>query len=260
MALRTFWTERTGFRRGALSVALGLLLWQLLAVLFLKNELIIAPPSSILRAFVTLTGAGQLQRHLLTTLTELFYGFTLAVAAGLLLGYLMGSSRALNDILEPWIAAFYSIPIITIVPILIIWFGVGLLSKVVVIFLIAVVAVMLNTAAGVNTVDRGLLEVAAAFRLTPFQTALKVKLPSALPHVLTGIRLAVGRALLGVTIAELLASTSGLGFLLKETAESYETASLFVAIVLLGAMGVTSFLLIRKFEQWVAPWRRTAEW
>jgi NitT/TauT family transport system permease protein len=131
---------------------------------------------------------------------------------------------------------------------------------VIVVFKITIVELILNTAAGVKTIDPLWLEISRSFRLSRWQTTYKVRLPAALPFIVTGMRLGVGRALLGVIAAELLASNAGLGYMLRDASETWDSPKLFVTVVLLAAMGIASFTLIKKGEQKLAPWRQTAEW
>ncbi|TAK07825.1 ABC transporter permease [bacterium] len=251
---------RKDLSRGFLSVVGGLLLWEILTRLFLENELLVPPPSSVLRTLWKLGSSGALNRHLFATLFEFVCGFSTACVVGILLGFLMGRYRWFNDLMDPWIATLYSIPVIAFVPFIIIWFGIGLLSKIIVVFKITAVAIMLNTAAGIKTIDPSLLELAKSLRLSPLETTYKIRLPAALPYIITGMRLGVGRAMLGVIVAELMAANAGLGYLLRDASETWDSPKLFVTVVLLAAMGMGSFALIRKGEQKLAPWRETAEW
>ncbi|HBA39117.1 MAG TPA: hypothetical protein DCZ05_05075, partial [Deltaproteobacteria bacterium] len=193
-------------RRGCLSIAGGLLLWEILTRLLLENELLIPPPTSVLRSLWKLTLSGELNRHLSATLFEFVCGFSTACIVGILLGYLMGRYRWFDDLMDPWIATLYSIPVIAFVPFIIIWFGIGLFSKIIVVFKITAVAIMLNTAAGIKTIDPVWLELSNSLRLSPWETTYKIRLPAALPYIITGMRLGVGRALLGVIVAELMAA------------------------------------------------------
>ncbi len=247
-------------RRGLLSIVGGLLLWEVLTRLLLENELLIPPPSSVLRSMWRLTVSGALNQHVLATLLEFAYGFTTACLIGIIIGYLMGMYSWLDELLDPWIATLYSIPVIAFVPLIIIWFGIGMLSKIIVVFKITVVAVILNTAAGIKTMDPVWLEVSKSLRLTPWETTYKIRLPATLPYIITGMRLGVGRALLGVIVAELMAANAGLGYLLRDASETWDSPKLFVTVILLAAMGLVSFTLIKKMEQKLAPWRETAEW
>lgn len=247
-------------RRGFLSVLVGLLLWELLARLLLENELLIPPPSSVIRSFWKLSLNGELTRHLYATLFEFACGFTTACVVGVILGYLMGRYRWFDDLMDPWVAALYSIPVIAFVPFIIIWFGIGMLSKIIVVFKITAVAIMLNTAAGIKNIDPTLLELSRSLRLSPWEATYKIRFPAAIPYIMTGMRLGVGRALLGVIVAELLAANAGLGYLLRDSSETWDSPKLFVTVALLVAIGMGSFNLIKKFEQKLAPWRETAEW
>jgi len=246
--------------RGIISIIGGLAIWELLARLLLDNELLIPPPSSVLRSLWTLSVEGKLNHHLAVTLLEFFYGFTTACVIGVILGYFMGRCKWVDELMDPWIATLYSIPIIAIVPLIIIWFGIGMVSKIIVVFKITVVAIILNTAAGIKSLDPVWLELAKSMRLNSWETTYKIRFPAAFPHIITGMRLGVGRALLGVIVAELMAANAGLGYMLRDASETWDSPKLFVTVILLAAMGLISFHLIKKFEHRMAPWRQSAEW
>jgi len=252
--------SRREITRGCISIFVGLVLWEILTRLLLENELLIPPPSSVLRSFWSLLLSGQLKKHFLATLLEFAYGFSTACIIGVLLGYLMGMYKWFDEIMDPWIATLYSIPIITIVPLIIIWFGIGMLSKVIVVFKITAVAIILNTAAGVKALNPVWLELAKSLRLGAWETTYKIRLPGALPFIITGMRLGVGRALLGVVVAELMAANAGLGYLLRDSSETWDSPKLFVTVILLAVIGLVSFNLIKRLERRMAPWRQGAEW
>lgn len=246
--------------RGCISICAGVLIWEILARLTLENELLIPPPSSVLSSFWRLAVSGQLNKHFAATLIEFTYGFSTATIIGIILGYLMGMHRWFDEIMDPWIAALYSIPIITVVPLIIIWFGIGMVSKVIVVFKITAVAIILNTAAGIKNLDPVWLELAKSLRLSHWETSYKIRFPGALPYIVTGMRLGVGRALLGVIVAELMAANAGLGYLLRDSSETWDSPKLFVTVTLLAVIGLVSFNLIKRLEQKIAPWRQSAEW
>jgi NitT/TauT family transport system permease protein len=246
--------------RGCISILAGLILWEILTRLLLENELLIPPPSSVIRSFWKLFVSGQLNKHFGATLLEFAYGFTTACVFGVVIGYFMGMYKWFDEIMDPWIATLYSIPIITVVPLIIIWCGIGMLSKVIVVFKITAVAIILNTAAGIKNLDPVWLELAKSLRLSAWETTYKIRFPGALPYIITGMRLGVGRALLGVVVAELMAANAGLGYLLRDSSETWDSPKLFVTVALLAAIGLVSFNLIKRFEQWIAPWRQGAEW
>jgi len=246
--------------RGAVSISAGVVIWEILTRLLLENELLIPPPSSVLRTFWTLAASGKLNKHFEATLIEFAYGFSTACILGIIIGYFMGMYKWFDEIMDPWIATLYSIPVITIVPLIIIWFGIGMLSKIIVVFKITVVAIILNTTAGIKNLDPVWLELAQSLRLTGWQTTYKIRLPGALPYIITGMRLGVGRALLAVVVAELMASNAGLGYLLRDSSETWDSPKLFVTVILLAVIGLVSFNLIKRLEQRMAPWRQSAEW
>lgn len=246
--------------RGCISIAVGVAIWEILTRLLLDNELLIPPPSSVVRTFWNLAVKGQLNKHFAATLIEFAYGFSTACILGIIIGYCMGMYRWFDEILDPWIATLYSIPVITIVPLIIIWFGIGMLSKIIVVFKITVVAIILNTAAGIKNLDPVWLELAQSLRLTKWQTTYKIRFPGALPFIITGMRLGVGRALLAVVVAELMASNAGLGYLLRDASETWDSPKLFVTVILLALIGLASFNVIKRLERRMAPWRQSAEW
>ncbi len=248
------------FTRGVISIAGGLLLWEVSTRLLLENELLIPPFSSVVASLWNLSISGKLNAHLEATLFEFACGFSTACVLGVIMGYFMGMYKSVDEIMDPWIATLYSIPIIAVVPIIIIWFGIGIFSKVIVVFKITVVAIILNTAAGIKNLDPVWLELAKSMRLTSWQTTYKIRFPAAFPYIVTGMRLGVGRALLGVIVAELMAANAGLGYMLRDASETWDSPKLFVTVILMAAMGLISFHLIKKLEQRIAPWRETAEW
>jgi NitT/TauT family transport system permease protein len=246
--------------RGCISILVGLVIWEILTRLLLENELLIPPPTSVIRTFWNLTFSGQLNKHFAATLIEFSYGFTTACIFGIVIGYFMGMHKWFDEIMDPWIATLYSIAIITVVPLIIIWFGIGMISKVIVVFKITAVAIILNTAAGIKNLDPVWIELAKSLRLSTWETTYKIRFPGALPYIITGMRLGVGRALLGVVVAELMAANAGLGYMLRDSSETWDSPKLFVTVILLAAIGLVSFNLIKRLEQKMAPWRQSAEW
>ena len=201
-----------------------------------------------------------------TLLSDLAYsgrsfalGFALAAVAGVLLGVIVGWYRKVELLTGPFLNALYATPRIAMIPLIIIWFGIGMISKVIVVFKITAVAIILNTAAGIKNLDPVWLELARSLRLSRWETTYKIRFPGALPYIITGMRLGVGRALLGVVVAELMAANAGLGYLLRDSSETWDSPKLFVTVILLATIGLVSFNLIKRLEQKMAPWRQSAE-
>jgi NitT/TauT family transport system permease protein len=158
-----------------------------------------------------------------------------------------------------YITFLYSIPSIALVPLIVIWVGFQLPAKVIILFFFAVFPLIINTYQGVKNVDARLLEVGRAFRCSERQLWTNIVLPSALPFIVTGIRLAVGRGLIGMVFADLYTAVSGIGYLISRTASTYRVDRMFVPIVTLGLLGIALTALLRTLERRVAPWTVAAK-
>jgi NitT/TauT family transport system permease protein len=167
----------------------------------------------------------------------------------------MASSAIVRDFVDPWVSMLYSTPIIALGPLFILWFGIGVSSKVAVIFIVAVFPVLINTFAGLSTTDPNLIEVARSFGSSPTQIFTKVRFPAALPFVIAGLRLGVARGLVGVVVAELFGAKQGLGWLIMISAQTFDTAGLFAGVFILAASGVITVEIIKWIERRLAPWR-----
>lgn len=240
------------------SVAIGLGIWEFLARVVIHNTAFLAPPSLVaIRSWQMLLD-GSLLYNGWVSLQELLIGFVIGVAAGIVIGAAMVQWRVVNDGLEIWISALYAAPMVALAPILIIWFGIGTLSKVAVVFIMVVFPLIINTQAGLESVDRRLLTVARSFCATPWKTFLTVALPSAAPFIVAGMRQAVGRGLVGVVVGELFGAKAGLGNIITTASSVFDMPTLFVAVVFLALAGVTLTALLRSFELRLAAWREVA--
>jgi NitT/TauT family transport system permease protein len=219
------------------------------------NPLLFTYPTAIARAGVQLARSGVLWKALGQSLSALGLGLLISIVVGVALGLAIGRSRAVEALLEIPIDALYATPMVALVPVMVLWVGFGFTAKVVVVFLFAVFAIVLNTARGVKEVDPELVEVARSYLAREVGLWKDVVLPSALPYVVTGVRLAVGRALVGVVIAEFYTSISGLGYLIVTYANTFQTARVFVPVVILMALGVVLTWVLQLLESRLAPWR-----
>ncbi len=170
----------------------------------------------------------------------------------------MATWRGVNDVLTPWVSALYAAPIIALAPVIIIWFGVGIMSKVAVVFIMVVFPLIINTQAGLESTDRRLLLVARSFCGSSLRVFTTVSLPSAAPFIVAGMRLAVGRGLVGVVIGELFGARAGLGNLITTASSVFDMPTLFVAVVTLAAAGVVLTASLRSLELRLAAWREVA--
>jgi NitT/TauT family transport system permease protein len=241
-----------------LSLVGGLILWELVARFIVKSTLIIVPPSHVVAAFADLVRQGELQTHVYVSGLEFVAGFGLAAIVGVLLGLAIGVSDLVRDVLEPWLSALYATPVVAFAPLFVVWMGIGPSSKVAVAFLLAVLPIIINTSAGIRTTDQNLVDVARSFSATRGQVFLKILIPYALAFIIAGLRLGVGRAIIGVVVAEFFGTRAGLGYLILTSSQLFDTSALFVAVVILAGVGVLSVMALQKLERWLAPWRELA--
>ncbi len=218
------------------------------------NRLLFAPISAIVQAGVEIVGSGELWKYLSISLVVMVQGLGLGVLVGISLGVLMARLRTVDAILEMYVSALYAMPTVAIVPLLVLWFGFDTLAKTVVVFLFTVFPMILNTYQGVRNVEANLLEVARSFCSNERQMWRDVIIPSALPYILVGFRLAIGRALVGMVIADFYMAVSGIGYLVSQYANSFQTAKLFVPILTLMLLGVALTEGVKTMEKRITPW------
>lgn len=233
----------------------GLCVWELIARYLVRNDAFLAAPSAVaIRAWQMILN-GQLASNSWVSFQELIIGFVLGAIAGIAIGAAMATWKPVSDLLEPWIAGLYAAPMIAFAPVLIIWFGVGVTSKVAVVFIMVVFPMIINTQAGLESTDRRLLTVARSFCATPARIFGTVAIPSAAPFIVAGMRLAVGRGLVGVVVGELFGSRAGLGNIITTASSVFDMPTLFVAVVTLALAGVLLTDAMRSFEMKLAAWR-----
>ena len=251
--------QRSSLLLGTISVVGGFIVWEVAVRLFVKGDLIIVPPSAIWSTFVRLARSGELATNLAVSGLEFAYGFALAIVVGIPVGALMATSRTIGALLDPWVAAFNSTPRIALAPLLIVWLGLGLSSKVALVFLSAVFSILVNTLTGVRVIDPELVEAARAFGARRHHVFVKVLIPAAVPFIVAGLRLGVSRGIIGVVVGELLGSTAGIGYMLYTAGQTFDTAAIFVGVVVIAIFGVSSDVALKWLEGRLAPWRLSAE-
>ncbi len=232
-----------------------LLLWEGTAASGLINQLFLPAPSAIGTALYTLIIDGEITASLLASLTRILLGFLLGSALGLLVGLITGTSALGDRIGTPLVHALYPIPKIALLPLFVLWLGIGELSKVTIIALGGFFPVTLNTYAGVKNVDPLLLKVAASFNASRLLTLRQVILPGALPMVFAGLRLAAGTSLLLLVAAEMLAAPNGIGALILHYGDLMLTDKLMAGVIILSLLGLGFNLLLRYIEKRVIPWK-----
>jgi ABC-type nitrate/sulfonate/bicarbonate transport system permease component len=235
------------------SVVLALAIWQLCAPLI--NPFFGTYPTAILAAFWKLVGSGKLAAALVDSLRPFAAGFALAVLAGIPLGLLIGRFRVLEAAIGIYVTAGYAMPLVALVPLLVLWFGLGFAVKVVIISLMSVFPICINTWLGVTAVPKALIEVGKSFVAPDHVILRRIILPATLPYIMAGLRLSVGRAVVAMVVAEFFTSISGLGAIIQTSANNYDTATTFVPIIIIMLMAVSLNFLLGAIERWVAPWQ-----
>lgn len=219
------------------------------------NPLLFAPPSRIAVAAVQVVGSGELWKYLSVSLKVFTIGTGLGAISGVVLGILMARVRVLDLTLEPFVIALYSTPMVALMPLVVIWLGFGDQAKAAVIYLFALFPILLNTYQGVKSVDPKLLEVARSFRSSEWALWGDVILPSSLPFLVAGLRLALGRALVGMVVADLYTAVSGIGYLIVRYAQNIQIDRMLVPVITLSILGVVLVQGLRWLEVRVAPWQ-----
>lgn len=246
--------DRLGAVR-VLSVGLLILAWEIFGRDV--NPLFLSYPSAIARATMQLLTAGEFQRQALGSLQVYAIGLSAALVLGIALGLLMGRYRLAEYILDPYVYALDATPRVALIPLLLLWFGLGPMSKIAIVFLSGLFPVLMNTFSGVRTVSASLVEVGRAYGAGERNIFAKIILPASLPFIMAGIRLAVGRALIGIITAEMFAAVTGLGALLIRYSSALATDKFFVPVIFLAVLGVILSHAVELWEKRLAPWKET---
>lgn len=212
-------------------------------------------PSAIAVAFWDLTVSGQLGAALVQSLQPFVVGYGLAIVLGVPVGLVIGRFRVLEAAFGIYITAGYAMPLLALVPLLMLWLGLGFAVKVAVIFLMSVFPICINTWLGVRAVPKSLIEVGKSFVASDLTILRRIVLPATLPYIMAGIRLAVGRAVVGMIVAEFFTAISGLGAIIINSANNFDTAKMFVPVVILMVLATVLSWLIGLIEHRIAPWQ-----
>jgi NitT/TauT family transport system permease protein len=212
-------------------------------------------PSAIFAAFIELVRNGKLGAALWQSLQPFFIGYGLAIVIGVPFGLVIGRFWIAEAALGILVTGGYAMPLVALVPLLVLWFGLGFMVKAAVIFLMSVFPICINTWLGVKSVPKTLIEVGKSLVASDAAILRRIVLPATLPYIMAGIRLAVGRAVVGMVIAEFFTTISGLGAIIINAANNFDTATMFVPIIVLMVLAVGLNSLIGWFERVVAPWQ-----
>lgn len=237
-----------------LSITTFLIIWELAPRLGLVRPLFTSSPSRIAAAAIALA-YDDLWYNIGVTLAEFILGFGLAVVVGIPFGVLLGWNRTVQALFEPYITTLYSVPRIALMPLIILWLGIGIYSKIAVVFLGAVFPIIINVFSGMHTLDEGLVRCARAFGADDHQLLRTVALPWTVPFMISGVRLGVGRALVGVIVAEFVASQAGIGYMMARAGTTFQTDKVFVGVIFLALMGLTLTEMLKRLEARFGAWR-----
>lgn len=241
---------------GTAAVVIFLVIWELVGNTFqLINPMFMSAPSLIFKAAVQLCTSGEIWNDLRVSGIELFWGYLLSVVFGIPFGIMVGWYKRASYTFDPFINAMNATPRVALLPLIIIWLGIGVMSKIGIIFLGAVFPILINTRDGVKTTPHNLLTAARSFGASEWMLFKTVVLPSTLPFILTGLRLATGRALVGVMVGELYAATAGIGFMITVAGATFQTDKVFVGVLIFAISGVVMMESLTKIERRFDKWR-----
>lgn len=238
----------------ATSILLVLLFWEYFGRDV--NPIFASYPTAIARASVDLVREGTLLTALSDSMRPMLVGYGIAVALGVPLGLLIGRYRAVEAALGFYITGGYAMPMVALIPLFLLWFGLGFSVKVAVVVVMTIFPVVINTWAGVHAVPRTLVEVGVSFMASQPAIMRKIILPATVPYIMTGLRLGVGRAVIGIVIAEFFTAIGGLGGMIIRAGQRFDTAELFVPVVVLMLLGIGLTKLVGYLEAKVAPWQK----
>lgn len=207
-------------------------------------------------AFGEMTQSGQLQQDLLVSLSRVLKGYAISAVLGIILGSLVGMFPRIHELLIPMITVIRQIPVIAWIPLIILWAGIGEMSKVIIIVLAAFFPILVNTESGIESTPSGYIEVAKLYKLNPWKTFLKVYLPHALPNILVGLKLGLGVSWMAVVASELIASTTGIGYRMSYARSMMQANVVIVCMVVIGLVGVVMDKLIGWLFGFITPWKR----
>jgi ABC-type nitrate/sulfonate/bicarbonate transport system permease component len=237
------------------AVIIILLVWEIFGQLHMIDPFMFSWPSKIMLSMWQFTINGSVFQHLWISLIEIGIGFAAALI-GIPLGLAIGYWRKLDYAFDPIIIALYTTPVVALTPLFILWFGLGLLSKIMMVFTMSIFPILINTTAGVKTTDPSLIKAARSYGASELQMFKEVIFPSSLSYIVTGIRLAIGRAMIAVVVAEMLASTKGIGFAIRHTSELFRTGEYLGYVAVLMILSVLLNQLLKVLERKIAPWRQ----
>lgn len=251
---RSVQAERAAVFGGIVALGAGALLFWQFALGAIINTRYVSTPVEVARSLLALAETGDLLQNAQVTMTEATAGYLIGVAVGLVGAFLLLTTRRGYEVLEPYVLAFYSIPKIALAPLFIMWFGLGPSPKVILAALMVFLIVFVNTVAGVRAVDRGLINVVRVLGARRLQMLRVVLVPAAAPAIMAAVRVTFARAMVGTVLAELIASTEGLGYVIVRASRQFDIATVFAGVVVIAALVMTVNVVLRAAERRLFPW------
>lgn len=248
--------RRNGLTLLPLTLALGVFLWYLIVWVGDLRPFLLPTPDLVWARFLQALADGSLYRHTLVTLGEVLAGLVIGALVASVLGYLLAKSRPLERVLSPYIVASQSVPTVAIAPLLVIWFGPGLASKVLICALIVFFPILINTIVGIRSVPEDLRDLMRSLQATRWQNFTLLEIPAAMPVLLGGLRIGATLSVIGAVVGEFVGGDRGLGFLINDARFRYDTALVFVAVFTLVAIALVLYGLVVLLEARYLSWQR----
>jgi ABC-type nitrate/sulfonate/bicarbonate transport system permease component len=252
---RTFYQKYEGLLLGGAAVLLAIALWQAVWSAGKISPLFFTGPSSIVTRFREEWTHGRLKSDMVYSGTNFMIGVGVAIAAGVVLGVVIGWYRRLAMVFEPFVNALYATPRVALVPLILIWFGIGMWSKVFIVFINAFFPVLINTIGGIRATDADLLRAARAFCASDWQIFKTVAIPGAVPFILTGVRQSVALGLIGVVVGEMFGGSQGIGYMVNYGGQTFQTDTVFLGVVIIACAGIVLTWLAEQLEKRFSRWR-----
>ena len=255
---KTLWRRLEPAILGTSGIAVLLVLWEVLPRLITISagtKLFFTTPSQIAGTLWRLFSTGAIWTPLGVSASGFALGLALAIVVGLPLGVLIGRSRTLNAMLDPFITAFNATPRLVFLPLFMLWFGLGLWTKVIIVFIGALFPILINTYEGVRNADKTLINVVRSFGASEWDIARLVVVPNAMPYIVAGLRLSIGRAVLGVVVAEFFGSESGLGVMMVQAAGRYQVDVVFSGLIVFAVLSLAMTAMVQVLENRLSRWR-----
>jgi len=251
----SFYERHEGLILGSIAVVVVLAFWEYIWYRKWVSPLFFSGPSAIASQFWHLLTEGTLTADILFSGKNFILGLLAATVTGVVLGVLIGWYRSLRLIFDPFLNALYATPRIAMVPLIIIWFGIGMWSKVFIVFITAFFPVFINTIGGIRAIDRDLLKAARAFCASDRQIFLTLAIPGAVPFILTGVRQAVALGLIGVVVGEMFGGSEGIGYMVNYGGQTFMTDTVFLGVIIIAGAGIALTSLAERIERRFSRWR-----